>query len=285
MRRAFTLIELLVVIAIIAVLIALLLPAVQQAREAARRTQCRNNMHQLGLAMHNYHDTHSCLPPGTVSSSTNTYNGQGASWVTQILPVIDETAIYNSLNFSIRICEPANQTAREQSLAQMACPSDQAPSLVAVGNGGFYSGAKTRTSNYVGCNSSSDGNGRAAYPVTATDGPMLCNGRVRIRDIRDGTSNTFLVGECNYELRLRAAGAWYAQWAVGLGGLPAMASSRYYMNGYAGNVGQFGSVHEGGAFFCLCDGQVRFISENIDMGTYRALSTVAGNELLDDEDY
>jgi len=91
-RRGFTLIELLVVIAIIAVLIALLLPAVQQAREAARRTQCRNNLHQIGLALHNYHDTHNCFPPGNLGPNFSTGAGVGGhehTWMTLILPFMD----------------------------------------------------------------------------------------------------------------------------------------------------------------------------------------------------
>ena len=95
--RAFTLIELLVVIAIIAVLIALLLPAVQQAREAARRTQCRNNLHQLGLAMHNYHDTHNTFPFGFIPMASPPPLGSGTTWGAMLLPFLDETAIYNSL--------------------------------------------------------------------------------------------------------------------------------------------------------------------------------------------
>ena len=100
-RSAFTLIELLVVIAIIAIQIALLLPAVQQAREAARRTQCRNNLHQLGLALHNYHDTHNCFPFGFIPASVG-YNGlvgSGTTWGAMCLPFLDEFAVYNSLNF------------------------------------------------------------------------------------------------------------------------------------------------------------------------------------------
>ena len=147
MRRAFTLIELLVVIAIIAVLIALLLPAVQQAREAARRTQCRNNMHQLGLALHNYHDAHGTFPFGYIPR----LGSQGSTWGGMILPFVDETAIYNALNFDLPMDDPsrANRTAVAQTLEQFLCPSDPyaGPSI-----GGYWydSTGPQAVSNYLG---------------------------------------------------------------------------------------------------------------------------------------
>lgn len=111
MRRGFTLIELLVVIAIIAVLIALLLPAVQQAREAARRTQCKNNLKQIGLALHNYHDAHDCFPPGQIRGWNGSFDsGNGFAWGALILPFMDQANLYNLLNPSIPIFEGQNKT-------------------------------------------------------------------------------------------------------------------------------------------------------------------------------
>jgi len=275
MRRAngFTLIELLVVIAIIAVLIALLLPAVQQAREAARRTQCRNNMHQLGLALHNYHDTHSCFPPGMVAQAYISAEF-GWAWAAMVLPFLDETAVYNACNFSQAACHAntSNDTARKSTLAQFWCPSDPSPNY---------------ESNY-------GGHGRSCYAANqgscgagltwCTDGIMYRNSRTRIRDVRDGTSQTVIVGEmCLLETSYR--------WGLA----NAYTSTTRYMNNpinaaYPGNPTYpwqtaYGSFHEGGAFFLLADGAVRFLSENIDAGTYKALGTRANNELLDDEDY
>ena len=128
MRRGFTLIELLVVIAIIAVLIALLLPAVQQAREAARRTTCRDHLKQLGLALHNYADAHQTLPPGYLyrpdTSSSPTSNGAGFGWGAMSLPFLEQSSLYGQFNWNVPLHDVANQKARETRLAVFICPSD-----------------------------------------------------------------------------------------------------------------------------------------------------------------
>ena len=274
-RGGFTLIELLVVIAIIAVLIALLLPAVQQAREAARRTQCRNNLHQLGLALHNYHDAHLVFPPGGVVG-TGGLPGEMASLFILILPLVDEASLYNAYNFDLTApmpttcsaCSTANTTVGLQKLARYMCPSHEEPMVsygVLYGHYGWCSGS-TNTR---------DNGGGAFYT----------NSRVRMRDVRDGTSNTIGLGE-----KAAANVNGYCQtWANASYHFGMTAATHYPINGpdvpglWPNYV--FRSAHEGGAFFLMLDGQVRFLSENIDMGTYRALSTIAGNELLDDEDY
>ena len=277
-RRGFTLIELLVVIAIIAVLIALLLPAVQQAREAARRTQCRNNLHQLGLALHNYHDTHSTFPPGMVHRSNNA--GPYHSWLTMILPFVDETAIYNSYNFSIgafydEADHLGNTTATSQKLQQYQCPTDPQPTT---------DRADLAVTNYLGSMGTYEIDTNINPPAVQR-GILFPNSRVRMRDIRDGTSNTLAVGECT-----RDRGYW-GYWARGRYGYT-VAHTCHGINQYAGNLcgsnspaRMFNSAHEGGAFFCMADGQVRFLSENMDISTFRALSTIANNEVVDDEDY
>jgi len=292
MRRGFTLIELLVVIAIIAVLIALLLPAVQQAREAARRTQCRNNLHQLGLALHNYHDTHSCFPPGTVASSANgssvsdAAQQPGWTFLAMILPFVDETSIYNACNFTLSTRgtpgELSNSTAMGQIINQYLCPSD----------GSYKKSGNYAVSNYMpvaGINSSYCRYNHPTYQEKHC-GVFSASSRVRIRDIRDGTSNTLMVGEVQLDY-IGGNYSGHSKWAAAndlYNRTLRMTDPRHLINP-PGSWNQpelcFGSHHEGGAFFCFGDGQVRFLSENISSVVYAALGTKANNELLDDEDY
>ncbi|MDZ4686123.1 MAG: DUF1559 domain-containing protein [Planctomycetaceae bacterium] len=302
-RRGFTLIELLVVIAIIAILIALLLPAVQQAREAARRTQCRNNLKQLGLALHNYHDTMNRFPPGYVMQFTATadsdLNGNW-SWATYLLPYIDQAPLYNKLN-------PGNQTMAvcvadiaggcraglQTPLAAFRCPSDtgpqlndgpQPPDLPAPSTNGYrINGVATSTSNYMGSNASRSLRNLAG-PLTAMGGVQFANGafwqnsNCAIRDVTDGMSNTILIGERAYNfkgVKIYAGtifGIRGASQAVGdnnRGMMMTHACGLSLMNSTSSPVAgdfrrNYSSQHVGGAHFLLGDGAVRFISENID---------------------
>ena len=301
-RRAFTLIELLVVIAIIAVLIALLLPAVQQAREAARRTQCRNNLHQLGLALHNYHDTHQCFPPASVKASLASWgdSAPNTSWLTLILPFVDESALYNAYNFGIDFQDDVNLTVAGSKLAQYMCPSDDAESRSLLS--GRYAWG-----NYA-CIAGEVCNVRSGDYQSSCKGMMFADSRVRMRDVRDGTSNTWLAGEALAQTYL----SWPSgRWSYSMRGF---ASGGHYTNNYQtlilesvmggscapaiginSTLGASGcyndwfrvlsSLHEGGAFVLFADGQVRFMSENLDTSVGFALTTRAGNEVIDDEDY
>jgi prepilin-type N-terminal cleavage/methylation domain-containing protein len=285
-RRGFTLIELLVVIAIIAILIALLLPAVQQAREAARRTQCRNNMHQLGLALHNYHDAHSTFPMGQGYSGSGHYNFY--SWVTAILPYMDEATLYNAYNHGQ--CAAwgyggylANTTVGQSVLAQMRCPSDSDAEAW-----GYQTYAQ---SCYATCRGT----------VLADDGLMFYISKIRIRDIDDGSSQTLAFGEIAWPRKkqwdaprtLYNSDSCIRPWigsSSGIGrhtGAPINSSPNTDSGAPSAICGGncFSSRHEGGAFFTFGDGAVRFLSENIDGTTFQALSTRGGNELVDDEDY
>lgn len=287
-RRAFTLIELLVVIAIIAILIALLLPAVQQAREAARRTQCRNNLKQLGLALHGYHESLNTLPPGSVVPNVfpipSTSIGLEFGWPVFLLPHLDQAPLYNQLNPN-GMWPPASQINLLQSrLAVFLCPSSPAPALNSARlfpTAGPV--AELATSNYVG-NSGLPQN-LSVYSgfilIEATPGGQTC----RFRDVTDGLSNVIFAGERTWQIpnvtyllgcEPPNAAIWAGESNFGnrsdvfaIGQVPLIPGNvQLRLNHCEAASRHYSSDHEGGAHFLLGDGSVRFISENIDSAQY-----------------
>jgi prepilin-type N-terminal cleavage/methylation domain-containing protein len=239
-RQGFTLIELLVVIAIIAILIALLLPAVQQAREAARRSQCKNNLKQLGLALHNYHEAFGLFPPGYVaqngSMTTNdttepAQSGGNWSWGAYLLPMVDQGALYNQLNVGPQTCLQAMSTASSlalmgQPMAAFRCPSDPNSGRVTVTFKNSSSGNVSPApalSNYVAANHASDIFRNATGTSTTSLGMFYMNSGVSFRDILDGTSNTIALGERCEVLRNGITGTDTGTAAVYNGSLNAQA--------------------------------------------------------------
>lgn len=295
-RRAFTLIELLVVIAIIAILIALLLPAVQQAREAARRASCKNNLKQLGLALHNYHDVHLMFPSGWIAVDNgiqNPHDGiNGAGWGTMVLPMIEQQNVYNLFDPRLAIHDPMNVPFIDNSLAVFRCPSDPQPDKWEIeeeGNPGEVL-AELPIANYIGTFGTEELDGcenpPGAAPVTVQgqcvgDGIFYHNSSVRIRNILDGTTNTYMIGERLTRVNL----GWYSTW-VGMvaEGEEAfqriLGSADHVPNDPAAHFDDFSSHHPGGAQFCLGDGSVRFISEVIDTDLYHSLATISGGEVV-----
>ena len=229
-RRGFTLIELLVVIAIIAVLIALLLPAVQQAREAARRTQCKNNLKQLGLALHNYHDTFNLFPMGVVNQRPipidNSARFGNWAWSAMILPQLEQAPLYNTLQVSSIQLDAAladrpndgdvdfpgdtNATSLLQQMQQryavFRCPSDSGPDTATVNARRMMDATGTRRatalSNYPGVNSSGQIRPNAGTPDANANGIFLRDRCRRMGDVTDGLSNTAVVGERAWDLGL-----------------------------------------------------------------------------------
>lgn len=277
--HGFTLIELLVVIAIIAVLIALLLPAVQQARESARRTQCRNHLKQLGLALHNYHDTANCFPPGVIrqtadlqfdpAGDANALSIESWGWNAFLLPYLDQAPLYNQAGISRGDKLEDRLNEARTILPALRCPSDTAPRVRTTAAAGFtVRFGEWGTSNYKGnCSHRGcpiDGG------VNAT-GLFWNNSYLRFSDITDGTSNTIALGEVGWVRgTLRYQAAVWAGCRLGLGGNcvdDIFGSGRASINHTNNNADQlqesFSSLHDGGIHVLLADGSVRFISENI----------------------
>lgn len=280
-NRGFTLIELLVVIAIIAILIALLLPAVQQAREAARRSQCKNNLKQMGIALHNYHETFRILPPGfnvdLVVANTSTGNG-GLGWSGSILPGIDQANVYNTIDFNADWGTGANEEACATYISVYRCPSD-----ITVDHRN-HDGIDARVpTSYLACFSGTRGSDSQTN-VTDADGTFFLNSSIRLRDITDGTTNTIGIGECvndfdafkdHFYIGSTSVGGWdgapreYSEY---------VASTDVPMN--TTNEVAFGSLHTGGAHFMLLDGSVRFLSENMSRQIYSYLGSRADGEVI-----
>jgi len=293
-KTAFTLIELLVVIAIIAILIALLLPAVQQAREAARRTQCKNNLKQLALGLHNYHDTHGTFPPGHLYAGHFDGNprdgdgGTGFSWMAMILPFVEQANLYNEFNFEFPLHNTGypqavnNGLLAKRNLPFGRCPSDDAPEALFYRGSGAHSYENAITS-YVGA-AGSFNNSLGIAATAGTQGQIRRNGilmrdsSIRIRDIKDGTSNTIMVGERTFKVlpgdnQNRDRSHMYGSINEHRGFANGRSSFVTMTGLYPINpplIGRWGSIetaahslHTGGAQFALADGSVRFISENI----------------------
>ena len=210
--RGFTLIELLVVIAIIAILIALLLPAVQQAREAARRVQCRNNLKQIGLALHNYESTHRLWPEESGAPQPGSlYNMPLSSWMTSILPYFDQANLYQGYHWNSDWLAPVNQAVVMTNLSAYRCPSapvragfeytilvtyaDSVTTTATLGPRTFYYGAATDYTNVGGIGTNL--NNALPQPIAnPTSSGILMSTAVSLAAVTDGLSNTILVAEC-----------------------------------------------------------------------------------------
>ncbi|MCA9115873.1 MAG: DUF1559 domain-containing protein [Planctomycetaceae bacterium] len=302
-RLGFTLIELLVVIAIIAILIALLLPAVQQAREAARRSACQNNMKQVGLALHNYHDTHSVLPPGEMNGIgqvgvANMTDGtlRNQNGLVMLLPFLDQGPLYNTLNFSepmgdyqngsstTIVLPAAHITAKEIRLAVLSCPSDGGPAFETDGAhyGCGASGRSAKSSYHFSVAATHQTPSWANYGQsvrTAFGG----NSSSRFRDFVDGASNSVMVCETVFDCRSGRISPWMCVQHAGTGvrltgGINVWNPVKpMQLNNYNTNAS---SAHSGGCHVVLGDGAVRFVSQNINLTTLQNLAYIADGQVL-----
>jgi prepilin-type N-terminal cleavage/methylation domain-containing protein len=336
-RAGFTLIELLVVIAIIGVLIALLLPAVQSAREAARRSQCSNNLKQIGIALHNYHDAVGAFPTSIMGWGYDNATGEHrASWIAMTLPYLEQTSVYNSINFQVNMrnrsnlpgpsdeqCLAINHTGYMTVINVLMCPSDTGPSMARTyradtgvgffGPGNGWNSGRGPKLSYFGCmgdNHPDDGTAEPYWPwpnlpirreqgfgANGTHTGIMSRhaGTTLIRDITDGTSNTFAVGESEFEscrwftwpnpngttatsnvpINWKVTKRAESDWNV---------DDRYDHSNWRAGFG-FRSKHPGIVQFLFADGRVQPIKESINRIVYRALSTRAEGEVVDASSY
>lgn len=304
--RGFTLVELLVVIAIIGVLVALLLPAVQAAREAGRRTQCFNNLKQMGLGLHNYHDLNKTLPRGGSGVASLTIPAARAraclSWGAAILPGMEQMALYESINQQEPYLHADNTAAGQTVLAVFLCPTAPNAELLRPNGDTPNSVTKYAISDY-GANwgerslrcypSLNCQNNYADQGDTTGQGRgVLLMGHERLigmKDVTDGTSHTIAVGESPEGLH----GIWIGHKNVFDQSAPisAHAGTPYTWQSCAASFGsrpgefcdfgqEFGSYHTGGAQFLLVDGSAQFVSAQIEHQTLAALLSRSGGEVV-----
>ncbi|MGI6415225.1 MAG: DUF1559 domain-containing protein [Thermoguttaceae bacterium] len=304
--RGFTLVELLVVIAIIGILIALLLPAVQAAREAARRSQCTNNLRQIGIALHNYHDVHLTFPPGYTcrvdpGAYTATYIGDGFTWTPLLFPYVEQTALHNKIDWNSNMASAnvPHVDVMQVCLQGFRCPSDGADPLTAW--------ADRVRHNYA----ANAGIGPIKKELPPSHQPGLffqvCGAwkAMKMADIRDGTSNTIGISEV---IAIRHLNDWRGVWSYPEG--------CFYQHDYTPNTyipdelrssfcppdsathafapciatyandaarawrSSARSHHPGGVNVVLMDASVRFASDTINADTWRALGTPFGREII-----
>lgn len=292
-KSGFTLVELLVVIAIIGVLVALLLPAVQAAREAARRTSCKNNLKQLTLAVQNYASANTAIPTGVLyNNAISPANDPRFSLQTRLLPFIEEQSVYDAINRKIGWDELTNDETRKRRIDTFFCPSGRTDNCVdfdPIAPPEF----STHFMGIMGPKGINPANGNA-YPVETVDaglggfalgGAFLRNKKVTLKQFTDGLSKTLVLGEMSWDMGLHQP--WCGGLSDGKQHTMTMKNIQYPLNSVRftsdptiANDISFGSEHAGGAHFGLGDGSVQFINEEIEISVLKSLASRAGAETI-----
>lgn len=299
-QRGFTLIEVLVVIAVIAIVIALLLPAIQQARDAARRAVCKSNLKQIALALHNYETMHGTFPPGYIhkfgspGSASEPANHAGLAWGAMLLPQLEQAALYEELNPDVPVWNTVNLKARETHLPVFLCPSDSwSENQFVVRDDSVTPIERYATASYAANWGPSNATVNLDDTPLQSQGVFYRNSCTRVRDITDGLSNTLAIGErTNGPLPgVTAGGHSYFEtaWPAAVRevtdfpddhGHMVLFETQFRPNQAGGDDKGLSAPHVGLCQFALTDGSVRAISENIDANVYNALGTRAGSEVV-----
>jgi prepilin-type N-terminal cleavage/methylation domain-containing protein/prepilin-type processing-associated H-X9-DG protein len=297
--RGFSLVELLVVIAVVGILCAILLPAVMAAREASRRIHCLNNLKQVGLALHQYHDAVGSLPMGYVAapSPDPRETSPGWGWAALILPLLERTSLYGSANFNLPVEAPANQTVRVTALNVYTCPSDRDSGRFTVVRQGGTSIADFYTNSYAACYGAG---------LEIDEAPDRGNGLfsrnlvVNFAGITDGLATTLAIGErgaCLIKtpwagipsggISILSDGSTVGEYgAIGQGAELVLAhANKTNLNGQGTGPDDFYSPHLGGSNFLFADGSVRFVKQTIHLRVYHALCTRDLGEIIEPDSY
>ncbi len=293
-RTAFTLIELLVVLAIVAILLGLLLPAVQKVREAAARTQCGNNLKQIGLALHNYHDTRGSFPAGYLCwpPADPTCTAPGWGWAAQLLPFLEQDNLHRQINFSLPLEDPSEAAVRTTVLRVFVCPADRETGRFTVRDAAGQPLTEAATNSYAACYGAG---GEIADEPDGGNGLFFRNSKVRFGDVTDGSSNTLAVGE-------RPALFTQTPWAGAVTGgtsritpgaptastaveeaptLPLAHTGSHTLNDRDADPDDFFTPHTAVALMLFADGSVRPVRAGIALPVLQALSTRGGGEVID----
>jgi prepilin-type N-terminal cleavage/methylation domain-containing protein/prepilin-type processing-associated H-X9-DG protein len=283
LTRGFTLIELLVVMAIIAILIGLLLPAVQKVREAAARLKCKNNMKQIGLALHSYHDRIGSLPPGyqTVVTSGGNELGPGWGWATFLLDDLEQGNLRRQIDTNVAIGDASHATARTQVLKVFLCPSDQQVGTFPVTG----TSVNVAHANYIGVFGTND---PEDFP-DAGNGTFFRNSKVRFGDMTDGLSNTYVVGERSSNIALSTWTGAIPGASVPLVSDPSQAEGHFLLvlgrgdhqpNAPNSHIDDFFSRHTQGLNCLFADGSVHSIGNNVSPQVWAGIQTRAAGEVF-----
>ena len=301
LRSAFTLVELLVVIAIIGILVGLLLPAVQAAREAARRMSCQNNLHQVSVALQNYHSAFDQFPHGWVAS--NLHDEPGWGWAKALLPFMEQNNVSDRIDDRLPIENPVHDLVRVQVIPILICPSDTGDDIFEIAEGHDHGHPINHRANGDDDDDDDDhGHGHAdeglekLFPISkcnyaglfgtfdihdapyAGNGMFFGNSRMKMRDLRDGSSQTIMVGERSSRL---GGTIWHGViHEANLAEARILGVADHAPNSPVGHFEDFASYHLGVTGFAMGDGSVRHLADNMDLTVYQAMATRAGGEVI-----